>query len=122
MLVDVTPPRASDRVLSTLNADGTRRWIRPRPSRGPWMRRRFLVGWLLILVFVALPHVRVGGKPAILLDVAQREFTILGHSFLATDGLVLMLAMLTIFATIFLVTALVGRAWCGWACPQTVYL
>jgi cytochrome c oxidase accessory protein FixG len=122
VLVDASPGRATERVLPTLNQDGTRRWIRPRLSRGPWMRRRFLVGWLLILVFVTLPHARVGGKPAILLDVAQREFTVLGHSFLASDGLVLMLALLAIFATIFLLTALVGRAWCGWACPQTVYM
>ncbi|HEY0464852.1 MAG TPA: cytochrome c oxidase accessory protein CcoG, partial [Polyangiaceae bacterium] len=49
-------------------------------------------------------------------------FSLFGHTFLATDGALLMLLMLAIFATVFWVTALVGRAWCGWGCPQTVYM
>ena len=122
MLSDLGPPPAGERVLPTLNVDGSRRWIRPRLSKGKWLRRRFAAAWGLILVFVLLPHVQVGGKPAILLDVARREFTFFGRTFIATDGLVLMLAMIAIFASVFLVTAVVGRAWCGWACPQTVYM
>jgi cytochrome c oxidase accessory protein FixG len=116
------PPRAGERVLSTLNVDGTRRWLRPRASQGRFWRRRFVVAWLLIGFFVAVPHLRVGGQPLMLLDVAQRQFTLVGRTFLATDFALLMLLMLGIFVAIFLATALIGRAWCGWACPQTVYM
>jgi len=116
------PPRATDRVLSTLNVDGTRRWLRPRPAKGRFWKRRFVVAWLLIGTFLAAPHLRVAGKPLILLDVAHRQFVLLGRTFLATDFALLMLLMVGIFVSIFLATALIGRAWCGWACPQTVYM
>ena len=118
----MTLPIAPERVLPTLNADGTRNRIRPRLYAGRWLNARRAVGWVLIGLFVALPVVRIGGKPAIFLDVVHREFTLFGHTFLATDGVLLMLLMLTLFAVVFWTTALVGRAWCGWGCPQTVYM
>lgn len=114
--------RAPERVLPTLNQDGTRRWIRPRHVHGRFDRRRFILGWTLIASFCTLPFVRIGGKPTILLDVVHREFTFFGRTFLATDGVLLMLLMLSILVGIILLTALVGRAWCGWGCPQTVYM
>lgn len=115
-------PIAPERVLPTLNADGTRNRIRPRPYDGRLLRARRIVGWALIALFVGLPLLRVGGKPAMLLDVIERRFVFFGRTFLATDGVLLMLLMLSIFLTIVLTTALVGRAWCGWGCPQTVYM
>ena len=113
---------APQHVLSTLERDGSRRWLRPRLSTGSWWHRRRIVAYLLMVVFVAIPHLRIGGKPVILLDIAAREFTILGRTFLPTDTLLLALLMLTVFVSIVLVTAIAGRAWCGWACPQTVYM
>lgn len=122
-----TSPEASDvaapePVLSTLNKDGSRRWLRPKPSRGRFLNGRRVVGYLLIVLFTALPYIRIGGKPAVLLDLPHREFTLFGTTFLPTDTLLLALLVVTIFVSIFLVTALFGRLWCGWACPQTVYL
>jgi len=116
------PAAAEERVLSTLNPDGTRRWLKPHPSRGAFYRRRLVTAWGLIALFVALPLVRIGGKPAILLDLPKREFTFFGATLLPTDSVLLMLLLLGIFLAIFLLTALFGRVWCGWACPQTVYM
>ena len=118
----MNPPIAPERVLPTLNSDGTRNRIRPRLYPGPLQRGRRAVAWALMALFVGLPFLTIGGKPAIFLDVVRREFSLFGHTFLATDGVLLMLLMLTIFATVFWTTALVGRAWCGWGCPQTVYM
>ena len=118
----MTAPVASGRVLATLNADGSRRWIRPRPSHGRWWLSRRNVAWVLMALFLALPHFRIGGKPAVFLDLPRREFTILGTTFLPTDTLLLMLLGLSILVAVFLMTALLGRVWCGWACPQTVYM
>lgn len=81
-----------------------------------------MVAWVLMTLFLALPHIRILGKPAVLLDLPRREFTILGTTFLPTDTLLLMLLGISILVAIFLMTALFGRAWCGWACPQTVYM
>lgn len=119
---DPIAPSADDRVLSTLNRDGSRRWIRPRLSRGRFQRRRLYVAWSLIALFTAIPYIKLNGKPLILLNVPAREFTLFGKTFLPTDTMLLMLLLVGIFLGIFLVTALFGRAWCGWACPQTVYM
>lgn len=113
---------AKGRVLPTLNTDGSRRWIRPKPSHGKWWERRRVVAYTLMVVFFAVPHLRVFGKPVFLMDLPKREFTLMGFTFLPTDTLLFMFVLATIVIGIFLVTAFWGRAWCGWACPQTVYL
>jgi cytochrome c oxidase accessory protein FixG len=110
------------RVLPTLNEDGSRRWIKPRPMPGRFLTRRRVVAYGLIALFTVLPFVKVGGRPAVLLDVPSRRFHIFGHTFLPTDTLLLALLMVGTFVTIFLITAMFGRVWCGWACPQTVYM
>ncbi|HVU04552.1 MAG TPA: cytochrome c oxidase accessory protein CcoG [Polyangiaceae bacterium] len=114
--------QAPERVLPTLNNDGTRRWIRPRRFSGRFERARFAVAWGLMGLFIGLPFVRISGKPALLLDVMHRQFILFGRTFLPTDGVLLMLLLLTTFIAIILATALFGRVWCGWGCPQTVYM
>lgn len=111
-----------EHVLSTLERDGSRRWLRPKLALGDWWKRRRVVAYVLMVVFIAIPHLRWGGKPLVLLDIVARQFTILGQTFYPTDTMVLALFMLSVFVTIVLVTAITGRAWCGWACPQTVYM
>ena len=115
-------PEAEEQVLSTLNLDGSRRWIRPKLSKGRFYRRRLVVAWSLIVAFTTIPYLKVGGKPLMLLDVPRQQFILFGKTFLATDTMLLMLLLVGIFITIFLLTAIFGRVWCGWACPQTVYM
>jgi cytochrome c oxidase accessory protein FixG len=118
----VTPPLSTERVLSTLNRDGTRHWLRPRLARGRFLRHRRRVGYALIALFVALPLVSIGGRPAFLIDLVARELVVAGAVFRPSDAVILLLLGLTIVLTVFVVTALFGRVWCGWGCPQTVYL
>ena len=115
-------PEAQERVLSTLNRDGSRRWIRPKLSKGKYFRRRFMTAWALIATFTLIPIIKMGGKPLMLFDIPKREFTFFGATFLPTDTFLLMLLLFSIFIGIFLITAVLGRVWCGWACPQTVYM
>ena len=118
----MTIPVAAGRVLPTLNEDGSRRWIRPKPSTGAFWQRRRVVAYVLMVVFFAIPHLRIAGKPAILLDLPRRQFTLFGYTFLPTDTLLFMLLVASIVIAVFLLTALFGRVWCGWGCPQTVYM
>ena len=122
MAVHPQAPDAPGRVLSTLNADGSRRWLRPCPAPGPWWRQRRIVAWVLMAVFLTLPYCRIAGRPALLLDLPKREFLMFGARFLATDTVLFMLLLISTLIAIFLVTALYGRVWCGWGCPQTVYM
>jgi polyferredoxin len=109
-------------VLSTIEADGKRRWMNPRLSPGRLLSQRRALAWFLIVIFTAMPFLTWNGKPFVLLDLRTRHFTIFGNTFLPTDTLLLAFLIVSIFVTIFLLTALFGRVWCGWACPQTVYM
>jgi len=115
-------PLAAERVLSTLNLDGSRRWLRPRPSKGVYLARRRAVAYALMVVFFLVPYLSVHGKPLLLLDLPRREFTFVGTTFLSTETIFFQLFFLAAVVALFLFTALLGRVWCGWACPQTVYL
>jgi len=118
---DATDP-ANERVLATLNADGSRRWLRPRLSPGRFLTARRVVAYALIALFTILPYITIGGRPSILLDIVRREFTFFGATFLPTDTVLLAVLMLIVFLSVFLITAMAGRVWCGWGCPQTVYM
>ena len=111
-----------EHVLSTLNPDGSRLWIRPKAAMGRWWRRRQVVAWALIVLFSVVPWLQIGGRPVMRLDLAKRDFVFFGTAFQPTDSLLLVLLLLSIFFGIFLITAVAGRAWCGWTCPQTVYM
>lgn len=113
---------AQEMVLPTLQGDGKRRWINPALATGKYWQRRRLLAYGLIAFFVTLPHLRLWGKPIVLLDIVSREFTFFGHTFYPTDSGLLLLLLLTVFFSIMFITAVGGRLWCGWGCPQTVYL
>lgn len=109
-------------VLSTLNTDGSRRWIMPKPSFGSFWSKRRIVAYLLIAVFTLLPWTKINGHPTVLLDLTTRHFYLFGATFLPTDTLLLAFLLVGVFIAIFLLTAVLGRVWCGWGCPQTVYM
>ena len=111
-----------EHVLSTLERDGSRRWLYPKLSKGRYWAARRALAYVLIAIFSIVPHIRVNGAPAILLDITRRKFYIFGLKFLPSDTLLLALFMVSVFVLIFLMTAMFGRVFCGWACPQTVYM
>ena len=122
MASNLIAPEPEHQVLTTLNADGSRRWMRPRVSTGQFLTARRITAYALIALFTITPYVKISGKPAILLDIPARQFTFFGVTLLPTDTILLALFMVGLIISIFLVTALLGRVWCGWACPQTVYM
>ncbi len=90
--------------------------------RGPIRRARVGVHAVLLLIFVLLPWIRIGDMQALLLDLPGRRFEIFGFLFLSHDApLVFFLLILAALVLLF-VTAIWGRVWCGWACPQTVFI
>jgi cytochrome c oxidase accessory protein FixG len=114
--------RPEKHVLSTLEADGSRRWLTPKLSKGRLLNRRRWVAYTLIALYTLLPFVKIDGHPFVLLDLPARRFTLFGFTFLPTDTLLLALCVVGGLLGFFLLTALFGRVWCGWACPQTVYM
>jgi cytochrome c oxidase accessory protein FixG len=111
-----------EEVLTTLTREGRRRWMYPILSLGRFHSQRRVVAWLLMALYLLLPVVHIDGRPAILLDLAHREFAIFGAEFYPTDTILLMMLALGGLFLVMAVTAFLGRVWCGWGCPQTVYL
>ena len=122
MNAEPTILQSPEHVLSTLERDGSRRWLYPKLAAGRFLMRRRIVAYLLIALFTLLPYTRINGKPTILLDIVSRRFTLLGFTFLPTDMFLLALFAVSMILLVFFVTALLGRIWCGWGCPQTVYM
>src|SRR5690606_4739461 len=109
-------------VHGSLSTDGRRRTIHPADVDGRWARRRRYAFYLLIAIYVVLPWIPVGGHPAVFLDVERQHFHLFGLAFNAQDTWVLVLGVGGFAFALLGATALLGRVWCGWACPQTVFL
>lgn len=117
----VVQPEPASFHEGSLGKDGRRRRPYPADVTGRWVTRRRIVYALLILVWAALPWIPVGGHPAVFLDVAARRFFLFGFSANAQDTWLVFFAVTGLGFGLVYTTALLGRAWCGWACPQTVF-
>lgn len=105
-----------------MNERGGRKWVYAKKPSGKWYNRRTIVSWILLLFLIAAPFLRLNGHPFMLLDIANRKFIIFGAIFWAQDTFILALLMLSFVLFIVLFTVTFGRMWCGWACPQTIFL
>lgn len=108
--------------VTTINPDGSRYFVHPADVRGFFTRWRRVTALLLIVVYVALPIVPINGKPAVFLDVLHRKLHLFGTTLMFQDIWLLFFLITGLGFGLFLVTSIVGRIWCGWACPQTVFL
>jgi cytochrome c oxidase accessory protein FixG len=108
--------------LSTTDEKGRRLFIHPADVRGFFRTQRTRVQWILIVFFLVLPWIKIQGRQALLLDVAQRRFEIFGLSLRAHNAPLLFLVFAAAGFGLFFATAIFGRVWCGWACPQTVFI
>ncbi|MEY3163010.1 MAG: hypothetical protein RIT25_3005 [Planctomycetota bacterium] len=108
--------------LFTVNPDGSRNAIHPADVHGRFQRRKRLLWLVLVVVYLAMPWVTLGGKPAILIDIASRHFHLFGRTFNAQDFWLAFFYLSGLGFALFVVAALFGRLWCGYACPQTVFL
>jgi len=116
-----TPRTFRDRPIN-INESGQRNWIYAKQPKGKWYTRRTIVGWFLIAFLVIAPFIKINGNPLMLFDIANRKFSIFGQIIWAQDSYLLAIIMAVTVVFIVLFTAIYGRLWCGWACPQTLFL
>ncbi|MBK6849106.1 MAG: cytochrome c oxidase accessory protein CcoG [Proteobacteria bacterium] len=109
-------------IRSSLRPDGKHEPIVPADVSGRFTRARRVVFFVLIWIYAALPWVHIGGHPAVFLDLETRHFYLFGGIFDARDVWMMTFLLTGLVFTLLVVTALLGRAWCGWACPQTVFV
>ncbi len=108
--------------LATTDKEGNRIWIIPARVRGFWKTRKTLFHIVLLAIFVLTPWLRWGGSPLVLFDIYHRQFVFFGHVFAAHDGPLMFFVLGILGFSLIIATAIWGRIWCGWACPQTVFI
>ena len=108
--------------VTTIRADGSRLFLHPADTRGRFTTARKLSALGLIGFYLVLPWIKIGGYPAMFLDVAERRFHFFGWILAAQDIWLLFFLLTGVGFSLFFITALLGRVWCGWACPHTVFL
>lgn len=118
-IYQVAPP---EELLYSLSADGKRRFMHPVVRKGRYWGIRRGIGYALIVLFFALPLIPVGEHPAMQIDILTWRLHFFGGTFHPTDNLLLAALGFGVVVTVFFVGSTFGRIWCGFGCPQTVYL
>lgn len=108
--------------LYTIDKRGNRRWVYNAIVRGKFFALRNVVMTALLAFYMSMPWLSFAGEQAILFNIPERRFVIFGSVFWATDTTFLFLVLVILAISLFFFTAIVGRVWCGWACPETVFL
>jgi len=108
--------------IATVDEKGKRIWVYPKKPKGKYHNRRIAVTVVLLSILFAGPFLKINGQPFLLLNIFERKFVILGTPFWPQDFLILALMAITFFVFIILFTVIFGRLWCGWACPQTLFM
>lgn len=94
----------------------------PAEVKGFYQRIRDLLQPVLILIFLAAPWIRFRGQPLLLFDIFNRHFVFFGSTFYSHEAPLLFFLAILLILSIFFVTAIYGRLWCGWVCPHTVFI
>jgi cytochrome c oxidase accessory protein FixG len=108
--------------IATVDGEGKRIWIYPKKPSGRYHRWRIAVTVILLSLLFAGPILKINGQPFLLLNIFERKFVILGQAFWPQDFFLLAIVLITFFVFIILFTVVFGRVWCGWMCPQTLFM
>ncbi len=107
---------------STVDNQNKRRWIFPKMPSGKWHNYRLFVGYGLLLAFVLLPLIQYKGQPFVLVNLFERKFIFFGQVYWPQDFFIIVIGVLTLVVSIILFTVVYGRVFCGWTCPQTLFM
>ena len=108
--------------MATIDARGKRNWVYAQKPKGRFYSIRTYVSWLFFIIFFSLPFIQVHGHPLFLFNIPEAKFIIFGNIFWPQDFFIFGLTMITFIVFIILFTAAFGRLFCGWVCPQTIFM
>lgn len=104
------------------NEEGKRRWMYPIIRKGKFYRYRSWLSYVYLILFFGGPFLRINGEPLLLLNVLERHFVLFGQVFWPQDFFLFVLATLAFLVCIVFFTMAFGRVFCGWVCPQTIFM
>lgn len=108
--------------IATVDETGKRVWIYPKKPQGPFTNARTYLSWGLLAILFGMPFIKANGEPLLLFNILERKFILFGITFMPQDFHLFVLAMLTFIVFIVLFTVIWGRLFCGWVCPQTIFM
>ncbi|MFM9910577.1 MAG: 4Fe-4S binding protein, partial [Chitinophagaceae bacterium] len=114
-------PSFRDRI-STVDEKGKRKWVFAQKPQGKFYNIRTWVSWGFFILFFLLPFIKVNGRPFFLFNIPEAKFIIFGKIFWPQDFFIFGIGMVTFIVFIVLFTAAFGRLFCGWVCPQTIFM
>lgn len=118
----VVEPETYRDSIGTMEQSGKRKWVFPRKPKGKYTNYRNIVSYLLLVIYFAIPFIKINGNPLLLFNVIDREFFIFGQPFYPQDFFILTLGAIASLIFIIVFTIAFGRIFCGWICPQTIFL
>ena len=108
--------------VATISKEGNRNYIHPQKPKGKLYKVRSYFSYFYLALFFTLPFLKVGGEPVFLINILERKFILFGKIFWPQDFFIFAIGLLTFLVFIILFTVAFGRIWCGWACPQTIFM
>ena len=108
--------------IATVKNDGKRQWIFPKKVTGKLNTYRSIVGYAMLLFLFLAPFIHISGEQLILLDIFHRKFILFGSIFWPQDFYLLAIFLVTLVVFVILFTVIYGRLFCGWICPQTIFM
>ncbi|MBM3415689.1 MAG: cytochrome c oxidase accessory protein CcoG [Bacteroidetes bacterium] len=108
--------------LATVDAKGKRNWVYAQKPVGRLYNIRTWVSWGFFALFFSIPFIKMNGRPLVMLNIPEAEFIIFGKVFWPQDFFIFGMLMLAFIVFIVLFTAAFGRLFCGWVCPQTIFM
>ncbi len=108
--------------ISTVNEEGKRVWIFPKKPKGTYYNKRKIVSYLMLAFLFGAPHIKIAGDQLLLFNILERKFVIFGKVFWPQD--MYLFALMIIIGVVFVIlfTIIYGRLFCGWVCPQTIFM
>lgn len=108
--------------INTIDDEGKRKWVFPKKPNGKLYKYRKYVSYVLLLFFLASPFIKINGNQFLLFNVLERKFNIFGFPFWPQDFYLFVLSMIIGVVFFSLFTVAFGRIFCGWICPQTIFM
>lgn len=108
--------------IATVDESGKRIWVYPKKPSGRFYNYRKWVSYALLILLFSGPHIKIGGEPMLLFNVLERKFVIFGQVFWPQDFYIFAIALVLGLVFIILFTVIFGRLFCGWVCPQTIFM
>jgi len=108
--------------IATIDSKGKRVWMFPSMPKGKFYDKRKYLSYLYLVLFFGIPFIEINDSPLFLINILERKFVLFGVIFWPQDFFVFGIGMITFIVFIALFTVIYGRVFCGWACPQTIFM